>query len=266
MKGLNYHLHRFVKKNGSTILTVLGVVGTVSTAVATAKATPKAIKLINDKKAEKGSNLTVLETIETSLPAYTPSLLIGTATIGCILGINALNKRQQASMMSAYMLVENSYNTYKKKVKELYGEEAHQKIIDSIVQEKVKDVDLAAFGCFDVMRLEEDDDDTPRLFYDLNSERYFESTLSKVISAEYHFNRNFAIRGSGTLNELYSLLGLTHIPNGYDIGWTCNDMLENAGIAPWVDFNHRKVEMEDGLICYIIETPYEPTMEAIEEW
>lgn len=262
----NSKVTRFFKQNSSTILTILGVCGVVVTSVEAVKSTPKAIKLLDEVKKEKGEDLTVIETVITAAPVYIPSLIFGGSTIACIIGANVLNKRQQASLMSAYAFVENSYQDYKNKVKELYGEETHQNIINSIAQEKVKDVNLAVIGSFDICRLEEDDDDTPRLFYDEASERYFESTLSKVISAEYHFNRNFAIRGYACLNELYDFLGISKTDTGNYEGWSCEDMITNAGIEPWIDFNHRKVELEDGLICYVIEIPYGPSFEAIKNW
>lgn len=263
---LTSKVNRFFKQNSSTILTVLGVCGVVVTSVEAIKSTPKAIQMLDKAKQEKGEDLTVVETIINAAPAYVPTLIFGGSTIACILGANTLNKRQQASLMSAYAFVDSSYRDYKNKVKEIYGQEAHQNIIDSIAQEKAKDVNLAVIGSFDICRLEEDDDDTPRLFYDESSRRYFESSLSKVISAEYHFNRNYAIRGYACLNEWYDFLGISKTDDGDLVGWSCEDMITNAGIEPWIDFNHRKVELDDGLICYIIETPYGPSVEAMQEW
>lgn len=60
---------------------------------------------------------------------YIPAAISGTATIFCIFGANVLSKRQQAALTSAYALLNDSYNNYKDKLKELYGEEAHQKIV-----------------------------------------------------------------------------------------------------------------------------------------
>lgn len=264
MKKVN--LTRFWKKNGSTILTCVGVIGTVTTTVMAVKSTPKAMQLLKEATDDKGEDLTVLEKIKVAGPSYIPAAIVGVSTIGCICGANMLNVRQQASLASAYAFVDSSYRNYQSKVKEIYGEEAHQKIIDSIAQEKVGNVHLHTTGCFEDCSLEEDDDDTPRLFYDSESERYFESSLSKVISAEYHFNRNFAIRGYATLNELYSLLGIAPTDDGDLVGWSCEDMITNCGMAPWIDFNHRKVELDEGLTCYIIETSYGPCVEAVEEW
>lgn len=57
-----------------------------------------------------------------------------------------LSKRQQAALTSAYVLLNDSYNNYKDKLKELYGEEAHQKIVDAIAAEKAKDVYITSTG------------------------------------------------------------------------------------------------------------------------
>ena len=57
-----------------------------------------------------------------------------------------------------------------------------------------------------------------------------------MLQAEYHLNRNFAIRGGdGTVNEFYEFLGLAPIDGGDTIGWAVCDELR------WVDFNHTKV-------------------------
>lgn len=257
---------RFFKHHSATILTCLGGIGVVSTAIMTAKATPKAMEILRQSEAEKGEQLTSWEVITTTVPVYIPTILVGVSTLCCIFGANALNIRQQASLVSAYSMLNSSYNEYKNKVRELYGEEAHQNVIDSIAQERATKSNLIALGSFVNCGLEEDDDDIPRLFYDVEGKRYFESTLSKVIAAEYHFNRNFALRGFATLNELYSLLCISPIDDGDLIGWSAEDMITNEGLDPWIDFNHRKTEIDEGLIAYIIEIPYGPTMEAIQDW
>ena len=48
----------FVKRNASTILTVLGSIGVVATTITSVKAIPKALRLIEEAKQEKGEELT----------------------------------------------------------------------------------------------------------------------------------------------------------------------------------------------------------------
>ena len=49
---------QFIRRNSSTILTIIGAVGVIATAVTAVKATPKALKRIEEAKAEKGAELT----------------------------------------------------------------------------------------------------------------------------------------------------------------------------------------------------------------
>ena len=122
----------FFKRNSSTILTCVGSIGVVTTAVLAVKATPKAIRLLESAEEEKGEELTTLETVKIAGPAYIPAAITGVSTIACIFGANILSKCQQASLMSAYALIENSYKEYKNKLKVLYGDDADKEITKEI--------------------------------------------------------------------------------------------------------------------------------------
>lgn len=246
----------FVKKHGSTILTIAGGIGVVATTVMAVKATPKAIRLIEEAKTEKKEELTVLEKFKIAGPVYIPSALMGVETLACIFGANALNKRQQAALVSAYAMIDSSYKEYKQKLKEIYGEEAHEEIVNAIAVEKAKDVGITAESlCANTCLTNDASCGEPVLFYDEFSNRYFEATIEQVITAQYHLNRNFVLRGCAPLNELYDFLGLEPTDYGSKVGWAVGDEIY------WVDFNNRKVVLDDGLECYIIETPWGPSTE-----
>lgn len=249
----------FWKRNGSTILTCAGAVGVVSTAILAVKATPKALEKIEKAKEEKGEELTKLEVVQAATPSYIPTILIGAGTIACIFGANVLNKRSQAALASAYALLDSSFKEYKETLKELYGEEAHQNIMDHIAIEKAKEVGITAESmCANTCLTDDESCGEPVLFYEEWSGRYFESTIEQVIVAQYHVNRNFVLRGYVPLNELYEFLGLETTDYGDTVGWSVEDELY------WIDFNCHKVVMDDGLECYIIETPWGPSPESLE--
>lgn len=255
LERLTYQSIRFAKKNAPTILTCIGSAGVVGTAVLTAKASIRASKLLEEAENEKGEELTVKESIRVAGPAYIPAVLVGASTIACIFGANILNQRKQASLASAYALIDNSYRQYKNKVKELYGEETHNNIIDAIAKEQPKEVHITAGGVISNYTQEIESDSEPRLFYDEYSGRYFESTIEKVLLAEYHLNRNYILRGFARLNEFYEFLGLEPKDYGDAVGW------DVCGEIYWIDFNHRKAVIgddNDSFECYIIEMPYYP--------
>lgn len=237
----------FLKRNSSTILTCVGGVGVVATVALAIKETPKALTLLEQAEEEKGEELTVLETIKVAGPVYIPTVLAGTATIACIVGANVLNKRQQASMVSAYALLDRTYKDYKKKAIELYGEEANSKIVEEIAKDDYAEEDIVV-------------EDNKQLFYDMFSRRYFESTMENVIHAEYEINKRLAVDSCVCLNEFYDLLGIPEIDGGDEVGWNVFKLVEETWFS-WLDFNHEKVIMDDGLECIIITICYEPDMD-----
>ena len=261
-KALQNILHSsklYLQHNSSTILTVVSAVGVVATSVMTAKATIKAFELINEAECEKKRELSKKEIVVLAGPSYFPAILVGASTIACLFGANILNKKQQAMLSSAYAIASTSFKEYKNKVKELYGEETHNNIINSIASEKAKDVHMNASYMFGDCSTSFDEDSEPRLFYDEFSGRYFETTTEQVLNAEYHLNRNYALRGYATLNEFYDFLGLEQTDYGEILGWAPLD----EGMY-WIEFNHRKLIMDDGLQCYILEMPFEPREEYLD--
>ena len=262
MEGLLNHAERFVKRNSATILTCVGGVGVVSTAVLAAKAAPKATKLLEEAKQEKKEELSKWEIVRVAGPVYAPTIVTGMATLACIFGANVLNKRNQAALMSAYALVDTKYKEYRNKVKELYGEETDQEVINAIAVEKAGDVYVSAECLCENCDLSvEDNDGEPKLFYDEHSNRYFEATIERVIQAEYHLNRNFTLRGHVYLNEFYEFLGLPQTDFGEEMGWSCSD-----GYS-WIDFEHTLITKDDGgPDIYAINAIFPPDTEYLREW
>lgn len=241
----------FFKKNGPTILTVVGGVGVIATAVLAVKATPKALERVEAAKNEKGEDLTKFEAIVVAGPSYIPAVAAGAATLICIFSANALSKRQQASIVSAYALLDSSYKQYKHKVEELYGTTGAERIAGEIAKDNYED-DIVA-------------EDGKQLFFDSFSNRYFESTMEDVLRAEYNLNRDLTLEDHATLNRFYEHLGLEPIEAGDALGWSVG-----ANFAlywqSWVDFSHQKTAIDDDLECYIIHIMHEPILEFEDYW
>ena len=248
-----------LKKASPTILSILGVVGVVTTAVLAVKATPKALEHIEDakeaKSRENGEDLTRMETIAACWRCYIPATATGIATVGCILGANVLNRRQQASLASAYALLNRTYQDYRKSVKNVFGEEGHKRVLQDMAVERVpEEHTIYTQGTFSSTTLDFCVPEEEHLFYDIYSNRQFASTIGKVLQAEYHLNRMFALNGSVSLNDLYNYLELEPVKDGDDIGWWVDDNDE----IYWVDFDHSVTFIDDGpdrpqVECLLIE-------------
>lgn len=235
----------FLKRNASIILTCVGSMGVIATSVMAVKVTPKALALLENAKTEKGEELTKTEKIKVVGPAYIPAVIMGISTIVCIFGVNALNRRQQAALISAYTLLDNSYKDYKKKLKQLYGEDSVDKIEEKIVKDEYNEKPCLV-------------EDRKELFYDNFSQRYFEASTEKVLYAEHALNRRITYAHGAYLNEFYELLGLEPMDYGEFLGWFCDEICDTYRESR-IEFDHSKIIMDDGLEVTIIHICTEPT-------
>ena len=253
------NVQQFIKRNASTILTCVGAAGVVATAVMAIKETPKAMSLLDDAMEEKGESLTTWEKVIIAGPVYAPAIITGAATITCIFGANIINKKQQATLISAYALLDNSYKEYKKKVDELYGEEAGEKVRAEIAKDKYTgDEEL-------------NDNDNTEQFFDFYSGRYFNSTRERVLIALYETNRRLVSDFAVSLNDFYELIGLPTKEEYNNLGWSVG-ALDEMYWSPWIDFGfedtviEEETEYSDGIHCTILHMNTDPVIGFDTEW
>lgn len=243
----------FGKRHGSTVLTCIGTVGVVATAVTAAKATPKALMLLEEAEETKGKELSTMEKLMVAAPAYIPATLIGASTIACIFGAHVLDKRQQAALTSAYALLNSSYKEYRNKVKDILGEQADSNILNEIAKDKYDETK--------VVKAEEKKEETC-LFFEEFRGQYFESTLEEVKNAEYHLNRKLALQDYVELNDFYILMNLPPTEFGATTGWSTWHSFEMYGYD-WIDI--RCVEDEiNGNKFYRIEWVIAPELDFLD--
>lgn len=255
----------FLKRSSPTILTCVSVIGVVATSVMTAKGAIKASELLEserDYRRESFNNdeylkfvtiepISKLDTLKIVWACYAPAVLVGLSTIACIVGINSLNKRNQASLTSAYAMLSESYQRYRNAAKTVYGEDADSKIKAQMAKETYIHADGYAIYSSDLDHLSE-----KILCYDLFSKRYFEATMASVLNAQYHVNRNFCLGDDVSVNDFYEFLGIEGIENGDEIMWDMEEM--TTGGIMWLDFENRHVVMDDGMECCVISALWDP--------
>lgn len=244
MKNIN-ELKLQLKRASPTILSCLAGVGLVATGIATVKATANATRLIDRERLYRQidrahgiheifapKTVSNADIIKLCWRCYIPAAVLGASTLACIFGANTLNKRQQASLASAYMLLEHTYKEFVKK-------DTNGLVRKEIVKERFEEADISV-------------DSERCLFYEFNHGEFFERNLGEVLAAEYRCNKKFISRGYLTLNDFYEAIDLPKTDVGEVLVWS-----ENDGY-PWIDFEHELVELEDGMECYIIHLPEQP--------
>lgn len=235
-------IQKFVKNNSSKILSVVASFGAIATGAFSALGMYSALKDLK-KKEESNPHLSKKEKLFIALPHFIPSFGFATSTIACIIGIDILNKKQQNALTSAYMLLSNSYREYRNKVKELSGDETDLAVVSEIASKNLPEGKIS---------------ENKVLFYEAFSERYFESTMLDVMAAVYHYNRNFQLRQSASLNEFYDFLGIDRVEYGDHLGFNAEQMWIDGFTAPWIDIHTQRAINCDGKEFYILQFDWDP--------
>lgn len=215
-----------VTANSPSILTAIGVVGTVSTAVLTAKATEKAVRRLWREEAKR-TRESVLQKKE--LPAltnkdkfkmlwklYIPAATTCVTTVGCIIAANRIGTRRAAALAAAVNLSERALVEYRDKALEHIGEEGEQKIRDAIAQDRVEANPPVTHP---TLVVGEDLDDV--MCHEAFTDRYFKCSRAKLERAENAINAKILDESEGyaTVSDFYDMIGLPHTSASDEMGW-----------------------------------------------
>lgn len=249
----------FIQKNSSTILTIIGAAGVVTTSVLAVKATPKALELINNKKEEK-DELTTLDYIKAGWKPYIPSILSGLFSIGCIVSANTVNKKIQSSMTSAYALLYTYYEDYRKKSKEIQlpqkdGSSELNNVDQIVMRKKMKEMST---------NIQLNDDEILLYFQFLSiggrHDGYIVMYKDDIPKLEDFMNERLRREGYLTINDVYREIGVSddELPIfGWSCGWIYPENDENYRLK--IDISN-SCELDTGLTCYFVDYSENPSM------
>lgn len=233
-------LRSVAKKKSPQIMIGLGIAGGITTTVLAVKATPKAIRLLQEARYSKSGDglaesdneedlpsLTPVEVVKTTWKCYIPAVITGGLSIACILGANSVHARRNAAIATAYKLSETAFAEYKEKVVEEIGEKKEKVIRDKVNQEHVNECPVTSVVFTGSGKT---------LCYDGVSGRYFESDIAIVQKAVNELNRDMTYDMYVSLSDFYDKLGLPHTDVSDDLGWNLDQGLVEvdfgSAIAP----------------------------------
>lgn len=206
-----------ISKHSPEILIGFGIAGMLSSTVLAVTATPKAMRLIEEKKHEKGvDKLTVKETVKVAWKCYIPAATTAAASTACLIGASSIHAKRNAVLATAYKIAETTHREYREKVIETIGEKKEQAIKDKVDKEKLEKNPVNT--CEVIIT---DDGDT--LCYDSHSGRYFKININRLKRIENELNRQIYNENYYSLNDLYREIGLEPIKLGDDLGWNMDD-------------------------------------------
>ena len=242
-----------IQKHSPEILAGVGVIGTVTSAVMACKATLKLNDILDDCKetrnkikevaenpkyeneytpedVKKDIAINYTQTAVKIAKLYAPAVILGSASLGCLLASNDILRKRNAALSAAYMTVDKSFKEYRGRVAERFGEEVEKEIRYNIKAQEIETVVANEDGSETVV-MEEAKVMDPNLYSDYakffdeanpNWQNDPEYNLMFLKSQQQYANDLLKARGRLFLNEVYDMLGIDRTKAGQVVGWTYN--------------------------------------------
>ena len=208
---------QFFKANAPAILTASACVGTVATAILTAKSTTLAVEKIADyceANLRSPEDLSWKEKFAVSYRVYIPPAIAGVCTLVSIIAANRIQYSRGAAFALAYTGSEAAFKRYREAVADVVKPKDREKIKARVAEKSVQDAGephpgtILVAGGGDV------------LCYDIFSGRYFKSDIESIRRVENNINGQLNLECYASLNEFYNGLGLPPIAAGELVGWS----------------------------------------------
>ena len=201
-----------ISKYSPEILTGLGLISMVGSTVLAVKATPKAIKIIQNKEQKENKKLKNMDIIKETWKEYIPSLSLSLGGITCIICGCRINTSRGAALATAYAISEKTLSTYRDKVIETIGERKEKSIRQQIQQDNIDKNPPVESKIIITQK-------GNTLIKDEYSGRYFRSDLDAIRKASNELNKQMLHNDYISLNQWYTSIGLEVIKDGHRLGW-----------------------------------------------
>lgn len=265
MMNIYNNSRNMVQKHSPEILAGVGVVGVVASTVMACKATMKLNDILEESKetrdkirkvendpayadkytpedAKKDLTINYTQTGMKIAKLYAPAVILGSASLGCLLASNDILRKRNAALSAAYITVDKSFKEYRSRVAERFGEEVEKEIRYNIKAEEIETTVVNEDGSESTIKETVNMMD-PNLYSDYakffdeanpNWKNDPEYNLMFLKSQQQYANDLLKARGRLFLNEVYDMLGIDRTKAGQVVGWVYNK--ENPIGDNFVDF------------------------------
>lgn len=222
MKPIIKTVRHLLNRNASDLLLVGGVICILGGGALAIRQTPKAVKILEEKKNKKTINK-----VKAVTPLFVPAIGLTVIGITQIVYSRNITKNKLAAITTAYTISETAYKTYRDKVKDIVEPEQYEEIKREVVRETVNKNP----GNKETINIS----GNKVLIYDNSADRYFEGTLNEVEKAVNCMNKRMRTDMTISLNDLYSEIGLNPTKTGDYLGWHIDkdeiEIYTSSGIA-----------------------------------
>jgi len=232
---------RFTSNHSPAILAGIAIVGTVTTAYLTHKATVKAAKDIHDEEFYTCNDradgtqyvgdgpMTPGEKLKLTWKHYIPAVGMGAVTIGSIVTAHRVGINRAAAVAAAYAISTKAWEEAEQKFTEALGPKKAKVVREEIAQATV---DKSPFPPGQTLIMT----GTKSWVLDAFTKRYFLSDYETLRKAQNDLNKQILHDDTATLSDFYELIGLEPTQMSDDVGWNTDELmelnLENAALTP----------------------------------
>lgn len=243
LRELTVASRKFVIDNSPLLLTTVGVVGTVTTAYLTGKASILAYQDYLDYEylADGGVSREIKPIVNLVWKRYIPPAITGSITIAAIVGANRIGTRRAAALAAAYSLSEKAWEEYKDQVVKQVGTNEARKIEDKTAQALA---DKSEAKSSEIIVMSGD-----VICHEAYTGRYFASSNEELKKAQNDLNYRILNDGYASLSDFYDLVGLPHTALSEEVGWTSDKLFE---------IHFSTIMSDDGKPCISINYQVEP--------
>lgn len=259
-----------VKKHSPEILVVAGVVGTVASVVMACKATLKVNDILDDahdtverihesvkekkrvstgevytqEMANQDLAITYIQTGWKLTKLYGPSVILGVASVGCLVGSTVILRKRNIALAAAFKAVDTGFKEYRGRLIERFGKDLDRELRYNIKAKEVEEVVGVDADGNEIIEKKTVEVADPSIMHDIYTVCFDEyctgwtknAELNKAFLIQQQKAATFRLKKQGvlTLNEVYDMIGAPRTKYGQLAGWVYTD--DNTAGDNFVDF------------------------------
>ena len=257
MASVSRSLHKVgfkLKKHSPEILIVTGVIGIVTSTVMACKATTKVNDIVDETKdmvdkihdavenkkhtsdgeeytqevANKDLTTVYIQTGWKFAKLYGPAVLLGVASIGCMVGSNHILRKRNIALGAAFTAMDKSFKEYRGRVIEKFGKDLDRELRFNTKAKQIEETVVDENGKESTVTKTVEIVD-PNVTHSIYSVVFCEGNtgwtknaeLNKVflLQQQNYANDKLRLNGVLTLNEVYDMIGAPRTAYGQLAGW-----------------------------------------------
>lgn len=226
---------KWVQKNAPTLMMSGGIACYGGATAFSIYGTVKSCHKVYDTQCDEERSLTTKEKVTMCWKFYIPAALCFAGGTALVVGANHMQLARIELLAGAYAATNGQLKKYKEKVKEVFGEDADDKVRHKTVEDMLNDTPLPPVGQIPGAGT--------MLCMDGPTGQYFYSTRHVIDKALTECDRQLMTDGEVCLNDLLYKLGCNESKIGNTCGWnTMHDAERNKGcfktISESISFNY----------------------------